>query len=210
MAQKQGWASGPGDIGTIRQQAASLGLVEVPTRRGDTAVSVLRPTDANAAHPKSLSAVYGLGQQPLHTDGAHLPDPPDLTVLISQRPSATPTRLWKANGPGRSGQPAIPSNALNHGMFLIHNGHDSFFAPARSGTRYRYDPGCMTACDARAREVEQYLTNQLENAATHEWSDVDQVLVVDNRRTLHARSAVAKDDLDRELTRVAFRAEAAQ
>lgn len=68
----------------------------------------------------------------------------------------------------------------------------------------------MTACDARAREVEQYFTNQLADAATHEWSDADQVLVVDNRRTLHARSAVTKDDLDRELTRVAFRAMEAQ
>jgi len=218
MAQRRGWASGSGDIDTIRQQAASLGLVEVATRRGDATVSVLRATDASAAHPKSLSAAYGLGQQPLHTDGAHLPDPPDLIVLISPRPSTTPTRLWKASRPIRGSHLAagLPA-ALRHGMFLVHNGSDSFFAPAWVGTRdqyapgwYRYDPGCMTACDARAREVEQYFTNQLADAATHEWSDADQVLVVDNRRTLHARSAVAKDDMDRELTRVAFRAMEAQ
>ena len=41
----------------------------------------------------------------------------------------------------------------------------------------------------------------------HEWSAAGQVLVVDNRRTLHARSAVAEGDLERELTRIAFRDE---
>jgi hypothetical protein len=202
-AEKEGWASGSGDVDSIRQQAASLGWIEVAPRRGDPTVSALRPVDASAAHPKSLSATYGLGQQPLHTDGAHLPDPPDLVVLVSQRSSATPTRLWRP-------APTIPWVALRHGMFLVRNGRDSFYAPALSGSRYRYDPGCMAACDARAREVEQYFMKQLAEAATHEWSDAGQVLVVDNRHVLHARSALTKDDLDRELTRVAFRAEAAQ
>ncbi len=191
------------------QQAAPLGWVEVATRRGDATVSVLRPVDASAAHPKSLSANYGLGQQPLHTDGAHLPDPPDLVVLVSQRPSSTPTWLWRPATPV-PWQPTIPSVALRHGMFLVRNGRDSFYAPALSGSRYRYDPGCMTACDARAREVEQYFMKQLAEATTHEWSGAGQVLVVDNRRVLHARSAMTKDDLDRELTRVAFSTEAAQ
>jgi hypothetical protein len=39
-------------------------------------------------------------------------------------------------------------------MFLVRNGRDSFYAPALSrDLRYRYDPGCMTPFDARAREV---------------------------------------------------------
>jgi Taurine catabolism dioxygenase TauD, TfdA family len=89
-------------------------------------------------------------------------------------------------------------------MFLVHNGHDSFYAPALSGRQYRFDPGCMTACDARAREVEQYFVDQIKNAATYEWQDAGQILVIDNYRTLHARSAVAEDDLGRKLTRISF------
>ncbi len=68
----------------------------------------------------------------------------------------------------------------------------------------------MTACDARARDVEEYLTGQLAKATTITWADEGQVLVVDNRRVLHARAAIAEGDGDRELTRVAFRAKAAR
>jgi hypothetical protein len=89
-------------------------------------------------------------------------------------------------------------------MFLVRNGRDSFYAPVLSGSGYRYDPGCMTPCDARAREVQEYFEQQLSRASAHVWS-AGQVLVVDNRCALHARSAVAEGDLERELTRIAFR-----
>jgi alpha-ketoglutarate-dependent taurine dioxygenase len=62
----------------------------------------------------------------------------------------------------------------------------------------------MTACDARAREVEEYLARQLPAAVACEWTARGQVLVVDNRHVLHARAAVAEGDAGRELTRVAF------
>ena len=95
-------------------------------------------------------------------------------------------------------------------MFLVHNGRDSFFAPAFCDGRYRYDPGCMTACDARARQVEEYFMSQLAEAVSCEWTSSGQVLVVDNRQALHARAAVAEGDMDRELIRVAFRVRAAK
>jgi hypothetical protein len=211
-ARAKGWATEPGDVESIRKQAASLGWAEVAPRRGDPTVSVLRPADADAAHPNSLSAVYGLGQQPLHTDGAHMQDPPDLLVFISERPSATPTQLWRAGivVRRRGGPPTIAPAALDHGMFVVRNGRDSFYAPARSGSGYRYDPGCMTPCDARAREVQGYFDQQLSRATVHEWPAGGQVLVVDNWHTLHARPAVAEGDLDRELTRIAFRIGAAR
>ena len=49
---------------------------------------------------------------------------------------------------------------------------------------------------------------QLAEAVTWEWTGAGQVLVVDNRRALHARAAVAEGDMDRELIRVAFRVRA--
>jgi len=202
-ARAKGWAPGLGDVESVRKQAASLGWVEVAPRRGDATVSALRPVTASAAHPSSLSAVYGLGQQPLHTDGAHLQVPPDVLVFICARPSATPTRLWRPNLAGR--RSVRPLAALDHGMFLVRNGRDSFYAPARSGSSYRYDPGCMTPCDARARQVQEYFEQQSSRASAHEWSAAGQVLVVDNRRALHGRSAMADGDLERELTRIAFR-----
>jgi hypothetical protein len=199
-AQKEGWASEYGNMDTIRQEAASLGWTEVAPRRGEATVSVLRPIKASAAHPYSLSAVYGLGPQPLHTDGAHLPMPPDYVVLTSQSPSATATLLWHAPMAMRSQHSA----ALRHGMFLVRNGRESFYSPVFFNLRYRYDPACMTACDSRARVIEQYFKNQLVRAFKHEWTNAGQILVIDNRYTLHARCSVADDDLNRCLNRVAF------
>jgi hypothetical protein len=210
-ARAKGWAPGSGDVESIRKQAASLGWTEVAPRRGDAAVSVLRPVTESTAHPSSLSVVYGLGKQPLHTDGAHLQEPPAFLVFICERPTTTATLLWRPDVPGRrSGPRTMSAEALRHGMFVVRNGRDSFYAPVLSGSSYRYDPGCMTPCDARAREVQDYFEQQSSRAAAHEWSAAGQVLVVDNRHALHARAAVAEDDLDRELTRIAFRSGAAQ
>lgn len=211
-ARRNGWASGSGDINEVRGQAKALGCEEVPARRGHSPVSALRPSDRDTAHPRSLSAQYGLGQQPLHTDGAHLAEPPDFVVLVASRPSPTPTLVWRADARVGEGPGPIWSRlaAFRHGMFLVHSGRDSFYAPAYAPGRYRYDPGCMTACDARAREVKEYLAGQLANATTIAWTDEGQVLVVDNCRALHARAAVTEGDGNRELTRIAFRAKAAQ
>lgn len=121
-------------------------------------------------------------------------------------PALTPTRLWVAT----IAVPRTPHYALQHGMFLVRNGRDSFYSPAKTSSGYRYDPGCMTPCDARAAEVAQYFERLLSHAAAHEWMREGQVLMIDNRRVLHARSAVAPDDMDRELVRVAFRSEVVQ
>jgi hypothetical protein len=148
-AQRDGWIAATGDIETIRRQAATGGWSEVPIRRGDQPVSVLKPVQPDSAHPRSLSAQYGLGNQPLHTDGAHLASPPDLVVLVASGPSQTPTRLWVYDRVTRCGEDP-PRAAFSHGMFLVHGGRDSFYAPVLAGGRWRYDPGCMTPCDARA------------------------------------------------------------
>jgi hypothetical protein len=186
-----------------------LGWAEIAPRRGDPTVSVLRPAAADAARPRSLSSVYGLGQQPLHTDGAHLSIPPDIVVLIAGGSSSTTTRIWSS---GNNMPPqGAPNAAFWNGMFLVRNGRDSFYAPALSGDlRYRYDPGCMTPCDARAREVARYFEEQLGSALAHEWQAAGQLLVLDNRQTLHGRSAVVEDDVGRELTRITFQTGAAR
>jgi hypothetical protein len=206
VARQEGWASGHGDVDSIRKQGRSLSWEEVAPRRGDPTVSVLHAVTADAAHASSLSSTCGLGQQPLHTDGAHLREPPDIVVLIAQRVSPTATRTWRC-GSRLHPRLGLPAEAARHGMFLVRAGRDSFYAPVLAGRRYRYDPGCMSPCDARAREAAQYFAEQLENATIHAWRAAGQVLVIDNSRAMHARSAVVEGDFDRELIRIAFRAE---
>ena len=196
-----------GDVETIRRQAAAHGWSEVPIRRGDQPVSVLKPVQPDSARPRSLSARYGLGDQPLHTDGAHMASPPDLVVLAVSGPSQTPTRLWAYDRMTKRREDP-PRAAFSHGMFLVQTGRDSFYAPVLAGGRWRYDPGCMTACDVRARQVDEYLAAQLTGAVDVAVDSGGQLLVMDNRSVLHARAAVADSAEDRELTRVAFRPKA--
>jgi alpha-ketoglutarate-dependent taurine dioxygenase len=161
---------------------------------------MLRPVAREAAHPRSISAVHGLDAQPLHTDGAHLPEPPGMVLLACQDANSTATLLWDSRGPAAR---SAPRRALEHGMFLVHNRQDSFFAPAVVGREHRFDPVCMTPCDSRAHAAAAYLAEQIGRSERHVWSS-DEVLLIDNRHVLHARAAVAEADEDRALTRIAF------
>lgn len=201
-AVRHGWASVAGaDVELLRTAAKSLGWREVATRRGDPAVSVLKPASRDAARPNSLSAVHGMSAQPLHTDGAHLPRPPDLVVLVCETSTETPTQLWNTRWKKR-GQPA-PHQALRHGIFLVRDARDSFLSPVLSRGIHRFDPGCMVACDARAQEASAYFSDQLQYAESHSWVGPE-TLLIDNTHVLHARSEVTAGDEDRVLNRICF------
>ena len=44
-SKKEGWAVGSGSMEQVLLQARTLGMTEVPTRRGDPTVTTLRPVD---------------------------------------------------------------------------------------------------------------------------------------------------------------------
>ncbi|KAB8197654.1 hypothetical protein FH608_003735 [Nonomuraea phyllanthi] len=205
QALKEGWASGSGSFASLRLNASTMGWSEVTFRGTDSPVTSLRPLDTTEAKPNSLSSRYGKGTQPLHTDGAHLPEPPDFVLLLAEKPSEVPTLLWKC----RIIDYQRPSyNDLRHGVFLVNNGSESFFRTAASGLDLRYDPGCMTPCDERSRRAADFFTDATKSVVEHHWDEPGKVLLINNRRVLHARAA-AEDEPDREITRVAFRAGAA-
>ncbi|MGA5181326.1 hypothetical protein ACPCBF_16305 [Streptomyces pseudogriseolus] len=197
----QGWAVGQATMAQVRRGATMLQWTEVPIRRGGLALSTLRPLDQAEAEPNSLSARHGKGAQPLHSDGAHLRHPPDIVVLACETTSTTPTRLWPRNRYGRyiGGLPEF----VHHGVFLIASGKDSFFATATEGGHLRYDSGCMIPCDARARQSAQYFADQESSVSEHEWNEPGQVLLIDNRRVLHARAS-AEHEPEREIQRLSF------
>lgn len=195
--------SGHLEFDTLRQHARALGLIEVPNRHGAIGPDLLRPTLTRDAHPRSLSARYGLSLQPLHTDGAHHRQPPRFVVLSAPAPSATATLVWQP--------PATPDwNALlQQGLFTVSSGNTRFLSTARPGHHLRYDPGCMTAADTYARHLQERLAVASADAIEHQWSYPDTVLVIDNWRTLHARAAVADPSEPRVMRRIAYRQGAA-
>lgn len=194
------WFASRGTLQDARRAAAKLGWTEKPVRRGDPIVSDLRAVRREDAHPSSLSAAVGLDAQPLHTDGAHLRRPPDVIVIASTGPTRTATRILDVARSTR-----VLKDALMNGVFSVTSGPDRFYTTAATAEGLRYDPGCMTACDQRSRIVAEYFSTEFESAHRHEWTVPDgQLLILNNRQTLHAREAVHADDMNRTLQRVAF------
>jgi alpha-ketoglutarate-dependent taurine dioxygenase len=56
----------------------------------------------------------------------------------------------------------------------------------------------------RARQVTDYFKKKSDEAYKHVWNSENQILIIDNRFTLHARAEVVDGDEQRELQRVAF------
>lgn len=199
-AKKSGWASSSGSTYLLDYYAEQQGWKGVETRAGEGTTSVLRPTRPAAAKPKSISAVHGLNEQPLHVDGSHLPTPPDAIVLFSEAPNDTPTNLWHFNPISNR---EAPITDLRHGIFLVGSGPWAFLSSAWDGERLRYDPLIMEPGDARARTAAKYL-GSVQEATPFQWEEPNTILVIDNRRVLHGRAKVSEGDNDRKLVRKAF------
>lgn len=201
VAREAGWASFSGSFEDASRAAAVLGYEAVAARRRDAEVAYLRPVPRSAARPRSMSARYGLGPLPLHTDGAHMEVPPDLVVLAADSASAVGTYLMHVTADALSAEDA---QAVRHGVFLVRDGARVRCATARGPHgELRFDPVAMTPLDDLARVVVRYFEQALEAAEVHHWKD-DDVLVLDNTSVVHGRAS-AEDASQRQLRRVMLR-----
>lgn len=151
-------------------------------QKGGANESTLRPMDQTRAPLRTLSAVHGLGAQPLHTDGAHLKQMPDVIVLHAPSPTETATIVWNL---GRK----FPSS-LRSGVFTVHGNAGGFLAHALANQRLRFDPVCMSPADNLAKEAMAFFDGVRDDAYCHHWSQSDTLLFIDNTMSLHAREAV--------------------
>lgn len=183
---------------SIRAQAEIARYKLVANRSGQDPLDTLRPRRSSVAHPNSLSARYGLGQQPLHTDGAHQLEPPDLVLLWAKEPNNVPTRIWKPRD--------INSSELR-GMFSITDGKRAWVGQVRdSRGNYRFDPGCMNPLDHFAKLLcERFLNPPEDEVHEFQWDSPNTVLLIRNGVVLHGRSKVSGSDGERVLNRVALR-----
>lgn len=166
-------------------------------RSNENFISELKPQTRENAHPLSLSATTGLGQQPLHTDGAHLRNTPDFVLLWSETTNETPTRIWRL--------PQIPHAAKN-GIFVVHNGKERWLAQAYNSGAIRFDPGCMSPADQSAMALSHFLTTPPKQAIEHiHWDTRGKIAVIDNKHILHGRSRLSDDDNMRCLKRLSVK-----
>jgi len=166
-------------------------------------IEVLRPLTIKDAHPRSLSAQYGLAELPFHVELSHRPRPCRYLImgcLEPGRPSAVTKLLdWRAL--------ELTSNELNlleTAPVFVRSGRQSFYSTilSRGHEFLRYDPGCIEAVDSRGESALALMKRHIASwsSAAHEWQR-GSILIIDNWRLLHSRGAVSARS-ERRLARV--------
>lgn len=200
-AAKSGWAVGSGSLEDLKREGRwHVNWTTRATRGHPKDADELRPVGKDDAPPSSLSAACGSGEQPLHTDGAHVSKPCRWLLLVSTEPSAVPTLFWPYSFRDVNSQ---VGDALREGLFTVVSGPNSFLAPARSVAMLRFDPGCMRPSDARAIIAAEFLSTRKSTALEHMWDGANTFLLLDNHRTLHARGDASAEP-DRLMYRISF------
>lgn len=163
-------------------------------RRGEQ-VELIVPLVTSAAEERSLSAVYGLAELPMHIDTAHHLLPARFVVIGCADPghSITGTRLLETKKLAFSqSELALISSA----PVLVRTGKRSFYSTMLDRNRpfLRYDPGCLEPVDPRGQKALSLVQKAIERASicTHVWSR-GEVLIIDNWKMLHGRTAASID-----------------
>lgn len=151
---------------------------------------VIEPHDADDAHPRSLSARYGLDALPFHAELSHRTRPCRYLLLgciDPGSPAAATTLLdWRTLGFSSEELDLLEGTPV-----LVRSGRRSFYSTilAPGGAFLRYDPGCPEAVDQRGRMALALIGDRIATASlqAHHWRQGD-ILIIDNWRVLHGRS----------------------
>jgi len=164
-------------------------------RRAGADFEDLKPRERDAAPRGSMSSITGTGAQPMHTDGAYLPQPPSHIALWCLDPGEAhcPTHLWpidttrlRRDRPNTLTAPVWVAQGGGHAPFYC-----SLFDATGSRVRVRFDPFCIRpasgsnlALDAAKTLLSAYCTGRVDVS----WTRYS-MLIIDNWRCLHARGS---------------------
>lgn len=192
---ERGWSrhrSEAADTDTMFRELAKLGdcLGMRVAGRASSLQEVVQPQAEDNAHPRSLSARFGLGALPFHTELSHRTRPCRYILLgcIDPGSTAAATMLldWRTLRFSREELDLLEGTPV-----LVRTGRRSFYSTILSPGRafLRYDPGCLEALDERSREALSLVGNRIAGAPSemHHWRQGD-ILIIDNWRVLHGRS----------------------
>lgn len=158
--------------------------------RAGSLEEVIQPHGADDAHPRSLSARYGLDALPFHTELSHRTRPCRYLLLgciDPGSPAATTMLLdWKTLGFSPEERDLLEGTPV-----LVRSGRRSFYSTilAPGGAFMRYDPGCLEPVDQRGHIALALVEDRIAGASSeaHHWRQGD-ILIIDNWRFLHGRS----------------------
>jgi hypothetical protein len=205
----RGWTRVPniGGQALLLDLARSIGFpVASPT--GEL-VKEIRVTPNFRARARTLSAVYGRGEFPLHTDTAFWPTPARYIVLRVRGDTRRYTKLRAfeevlSNCGGRI------LTLVDQSIWRVRGATSSFYCTLsyrlQGRTVWRYDNECMFPANRAAREVKG-IFEVLMKGNTEErisWSG-DDAVILSNWRVLHGRGPAPQDEDERILERVYVR-----
>ena len=191
---QRGWVAHAAESGDADSVASELGRIGdmLGTRvmgRAGALDEVIQPQASDDAHPRSLSAQYGLNTLPLHVELGHRPRPCRYLLLGCIDPGSpravTMLLDWRTLGFSPE-----ELHLLEGAPIFVRTGRRSFYSTILSADRayLRYDPGCLEAVDERGRTALRLLEQRLAVGfpEIHEWRRGD-ILIIDNWRVLHGR-----------------------
>jgi hypothetical protein len=177
---------------------------------GDTGEAEYRdliPHSKSAAPRHSMSSFVGTDEQPMHTDRAHVPDPPRYVVFqcISLGERSCPTHLWTLDFARLLRED--PLELAEPQWVFFDRIQSPFYSPIIQANQHgivmvRFDPCCMKAASFCRRTVAeaQELLKKHARRVTINWRDRE-ILILDNWRCLHARGPGSAGSPSRKLRR---------
>lgn len=202
-----GWAELPSDIDLL-EFAGMIGI-PIPARPGGPLAQTLRPTLPELAPPRSMSASFGTGEFPFHTDGACMRLPPRWTLLraLIAEESMRPTFVHNVSDLPLSQREL---QALRVGVWRVTGGATPFLTSVLTAEskihapRLRFDPCCMSPVTPEAQIAQQALEACVARRppVRVRWR-TGMTIILDNWRALHGRGcAPPNGDGHRALLRV--------
>jgi hypothetical protein len=183
---ERGWTtfSFEGDL----LELASESGTPVSARLGGPLIDLLQVKAPDKAHPNSLSARFGTGAFPFHTDGAHHEKVPRFLFmrLIQPKQSLRKTLLLDF----RNALKTEENQILCSEMWRFRGGARPFLSPILGNGFLRFDP-CIMKPAISGRKVAVNIVNRILEEApkvAFEW-ERPRVLVLDNHRMVHSREA---------------------
>jgi len=173
--------------------------------RNGNAVETLTPMHQRQANCRSLSAKFGFGAFPLHTDGAHLPRPPRFVLLACVDAGLTPvpTTLVHLRDVDLTSDTRA---ALETAIFVVRNGRHCFYSSILCASRQflRFDRECMRPSEPASSIAARAFSDAILRVEPQfiNWHPGD-IVVIDNWNVLHGRGI---DDVHPSANRTLLRA----
>lgn len=191
---RYGWirhAAAGADTGSVVDEMSRLGGLFGTRAAGRAGASeeVIQPQTSDDAHPRSLSAQYGLNALPFHVELSHRTLPCRYLLLGCIDPGS-PSALTMLLDWRTLGFSPEEFRLLESAPILVRSGRRSFYSTILrcDRTLLRYDPGCLEAVDERGRAALRLVEHRLALGSPyiHEWRR-GEILIIDNWRVLHGR-----------------------